>query len=359
MGCGSQAAMAPDLAPAACTLDRVRDPVTMECLPAPGALCGPCGDACTAAGGTCVMEGCSTPCDDVKVFCPKGYRCDNQHCVSALDAGCHGCYEDGDCPAGQACNVNNKQCVPAPMGPDARIEMVAFDFTNMGVTSRNLTWSIGFFSTPDPSFDPFALMPGQCGSERSTLTENAPFPVGPLRDAGAKLTLQMTGKSIDFLRESDPQFGYSYSPTAIMTTDFLPGAASWTGAGGADVGAFTVAGVIPAGFTTNPDVLAGVSASGDVTVTFSPAPESGVGTWLEVSWNEVSGNTVTSLTRIACRADDGATTITIPAAQLANVPLGTDVNLFATRASVRGVSASGLAGGRATFGVQAVGTLRR
>src|SRR6185436_15427883 len=162
--------------PPPCTLDRVRDPMTRECLPQPGQLCGPCGDECAAVGGTCVMDGCATACDDVQLFCPTGYRCSAKHCVSALDAGCHGCYEDGDCAANQACNPNNKQCVPTPAGADARLEMLALDFVfdDMGTMtrSRNLTWTLGFFSSQDPSFDPFALKPGECGSERSTLTEN-------------------------------------------------------------------------------------------------------------------------------------------------------------------------------------------
>jgi hypothetical protein len=305
------------------------------------------------------MDGCATPCT---TSCQKGYRCDNGHCVSALDGGCHGCYEDGDCAVGKVCNLNNKLCVPAPSGPDARLEMTALDFIfdDMGTPkrSRNLTWSLGFYSSRTPAFDPYGLAPGDCGSERSTLTENAPFPVGPLRDAGPKLTLALTGKQIDFFRSQD-EFGYSYSPSSIKVADLVPGAVSWSGSGGADVGAFMANAVVPADFTTTPDVLAGLSASGDVSVTFSPPAASGVGTWLEVSWNELSGNTVAALTRISCRGADGAGTVVLPASLLSGVPAGTDVNLFATRASVVELSASGVKQGRVIFAVQAAGTLKR
>jgi hypothetical protein len=357
-GCGSSASKSPDLAPAMCTLDRVRDPSTMECLPKAGALCGPCGADCP---GICVMDGCATVCDDSKVFCPIGYRCDTGHCVSALDAGCHGCYSASDCKTGEVCNLNNKQCVPAPSGADARLEMLALDFVfdNMGTMtrSRNLTYTLGFFSTRDPAFDPFALKPGACGSERSTLTENAPFPVGPLKDAGAQLALMLPAKSIVFSRTKDanPNFGFDYSGSGLMVADFSAGAASWSGSGGADVGAFTAAGTIPGDFTTTPDVLANPSMSGDVTIQFSAGAKEGA--WLEISWNEISGNTVTSLTRVACRASDGATSVTIPAAQVMSAPKNQQLNLFATRASVVEFTTSGVMQGRATFGVQKAGAI--
>jgi hypothetical protein len=354
-GCGSPAQSSPDLAPR-CTLDREWDGT--ECRPRAGALCGPCGPECTAAGGICVMDGCATPCDDTDNFCPKGYRCDDKHCVSALDAGCSGCYEDGDCSGGQVCNANNKRCVDAPSGPDARLEMLALDFVfdDMGVQkrARNLTWSLGFFTSRDASFDPFGLAPGSCGSQRSTLTENAPFPVGPLRDAGATLTLTLPLKMVSFTRERDdnPSFGFSYSTLGLMVADFTAGAASWTGTGGADVGAFAAAGTIPADFTTTPDVLAGAQVSGDVTVAFSPG--SG-GAWLEISWNEFSGNTVTALTRLACRGSGDS--VTLPSAMLVGVPRNQPVSLSATRASVSDFTATGLQQGRVVFGVQKAGTL--
>jgi hypothetical protein len=354
-GCGAPGMSSPDLAPA-CTLER--ELVGGECRPRAGQLCGPCGPECTAAGGICVMDGCATPCDDSRNFCPRGYRCDDKHCVSSLDAGCSGCYEDGDCGGGEVCNLNNKKCVPAPTGPDARLEMSALDFVydDMGVEmrARNLTWSLGFFTTRDPSFDPYGLAAGTCGSQRSTLSENAPFPVGPLRDAGATLTLALPQKMVTFDRtlEDDPKFGYTYSTFGLMVADFVAGAASWSGTGGAEVGAFNAAGTIPADFTTTPDVLDGVQVKGDVTIAFSAGSEDG---WLEVSWNEFSGNTVTALTRIACRASGDS--VTIPSAMLVDVPRNSAVSLTATRASVRDFTATGLQQGRVVFTVQKAGTL--
>ncbi len=365
--CGAPTEGPEDLLPAACTLDRERDPVSMLCLPAAGQLCGPCGPECTAAGGSCRDNACATACDDTKVFCPRGYRCDKKACIPSLVPGCSGCYEDADCAAGEACNINNKRCAPAPTGPDARLEMVALDFLfdDMGVMkkSRNLTWSLGFFARRDPSFDQYGLAPGACGSLRSTLTDNAPFPVGPLKDAGAMLTLMLPTKSIPFARAADanPNYGFNYSPAAIKVEDFTAGSASWTGTGGAAVGAFNASTTIPADFNTTPDLLGSpsvtMSAAEGVTITFDAPASSGVGSWLEISWNEASGSTVTALTQIACRAADGQSTITVPASMLAQVPRNSAVGLMATRAGVTDFTTTGIAQGRVTFGVQKAGSV--
>jgi hypothetical protein len=361
--CGSPSVTPDDMTPAACTLERERDPDTMLCKPKAGQLCGPCGDECTAAGGSCRDNACATACDDTKIFCPRGYRCDKKACIPSLLPGCEGCYEDADCGAGQACNVNNKRCVPEPTGPDAQLEMLALDFRfdDMGTPkkSRNLTWSMGFYSRRDASFNPWSLKPGECASLRSTLTENAPFPIGPLKDAGTTLTLMLPTKSIPFSREQDdnPNFGFSYSPSMIKVEDFTAGAVSWTGTGGAMVGAFNAAGTIPADFTTSPDLLAApavtMSAAAGVTVTFDPPG----GGWLEISWNEASGNTVTALTRLACRAAAGSSSVTLPAAMLTQVPRNSAVSLLATRADVIAFTTTGVAQGQVVFGVQKAGGL--
>lgn len=354
-GCGNPASESSDLARAMCTLDRVRDPTTMECLPKAGALCGPCGPECP---GICVMDGCATVCDDTNVFCPDGYFCDSGYCFSVLNAGCHGCYEDGDCKSGEVCNINNKLCVPTPTGPDARLEMLApygvlFDRDMM--TLRDLTYTLGFFSERDPAFDPFALKPGECGSQRETLTgKDAPFNVGPLKDAGARLNLLLQARSFNFspVVGLGPLWDFVYSNDRLMASDFSAGSASWSGSGGVDVGAFTVAGTIPEDFTTTPDVLSNPSASGDVTIQFSPAASEG--SWLEISWNETSDS---SSTRTACRAPEGATSVTIPAARLTSAPHNQPLNLRATRASVAEFTTRGAMQGRATWGVQQVGTI--
>jgi hypothetical protein len=236
--------------------------------------------------------------------------------------------------------------------------MLALDFLydDMGTMkrSRNLTWSIGFFAVRDPAFDPFGLAPGECKSERSTLTENAPFPVGPLKDAGASLGFALPSKMLSFTRqkEANPAFGFSYHATGLQVGDFVAGAASFSGAGGAEVGPFSVAMQVPADFTTTPDLLGPtVKSSGPVTVGFDPP---GASNWLEVSWNDISGSTVTALTRIACRAAEGASAITLPTAEVVR---GTAVNLLATRASVTGFSTSGTAQGRFVLGIQKAGSL--
>ncbi len=344
-----------------------------RCEAPAGALCGPCGDACTAALGVCRDNYCATRCDDAKTFCPRGFRCDIPQgksigaCVPALVAGCAGCAVDGDCFNGEVCNPNNRRCVPAPTGPDARLEMEALDFLfddGMGgkTRSRNLTWSLGFYSLPDPSFDFYALAPGACATAKSTLDANAPFPIGPLRDAGA-LTLALPQKMVTFTPSPDPNpnFGVGYDETGLMVADWSAGAASWSAAGGPDVGAFTVAGTIAGDFTTMPDVLGQAPVQGDaiggVALTLAPAPPAGVATFLVVSWNDVSGNMVTALTQIACRAPDGATAVSIPGAQLAAAPRGTPLDLLVARASVAKFTAKGVSDGRAVFGMQQVGAI--
>jgi hypothetical protein len=340
------------------------------CVAAPGTACAPCDAACTAAGGTCRDGGCATACDDTTTFCPLGFRCDitggrtKGTCIPTLTVGCAGCAADGDCPTGEVCNVNNRRCVATPTGPDARLEMTALDFAaGGGAPARNLTYSLGFFSRRDPSFDPFALAPGTCGSEVSSFTENAPFPVGPLRDAGDPLTLTLPTKTISFKRQQDPNpsFGFTYTGVGLMVADWTPGAASWSAPGGAAVGAFTAAGAIPPDFATTPDVLGMMPVDGDttagVTLGFDAPAPAGVGTWVEVSWNDISGSTVLSLTRIACRGPDGASSVTIPGAMLMNAPRSAQLGLTATRASVVPFTTTGVADGRAVFGTQRTGAV--
>jgi hypothetical protein len=370
---GACIAIAACIGECACTLGRTCQGGT--CLPPPGALCGPCGDACTAAGGACRSGGCATPCDETRTFCPRGFRCDfptaqslRGHCVPALADGCQGCAADGDCPAGEVCNVNNRRCVPAPTGPDARLEMESVDFlyTDAGgqpQRSRNLTFTLGFYSYRDPSFDPYALGAGACGSERSTFDTNAPFPLGPMRDAGDPLTLALPSRSIPFARsvDPDPALGFDYAAADLQVADWTAGAASWSGPGGAAVGPFHVAAAVPADYTTTPDLLAATPVAGTaqagVTVAFAPPAEAGVMTLLELSYNEGAGNTVTTLVRIACRAADGAGSVTLPATLLASVPRATALSLIATRAAVVDFAATGLAQGRVIFGVQKAGSV--
>jgi hypothetical protein len=199
----------------------------------------------------------------------------------------------------------------------------------------------------------------------STFQSNAPFPVGPLRDAGDPLTLMLPAKTVPFARTRDPNpsFGFTYDATGLQVTDWVPGPASWTTAGGADVGAFTVQGLAPDDFTTTPDI---VGAPGpvqrpkgtDLTIQFGTAAPMGVRTILTVYWNEVQGNSVTSQTQVACRAPDGATSATIPAAQLAALAVGATVGLSAIRASVTDFTAKGVALGRASFGKEQAGSFQ-
>ncbi|HZS37385.1 MAG TPA: hypothetical protein VFF06_11200 [Polyangia bacterium] len=346
-----------------------------HCAQPSGAACGPCDQACTASGGKCLTGGCAPGgCDDTTVFCARGFMCDvpagkkTGTCVPTLRADCLGCATDGDCPTGEVCNVNNRQCVPAPTGPDARLEISALDFladNGMGMMTkaRNLEYSIGFFSRRDPSFDIYALASGACASQRSTFTENAPFPVGPLRDAGATLTLALPSKSIPFARQQDPDpnFGFTYSANAIMVADFTAGPASWTGTGGADVGAFVAAGNVPAGFVTTPDVLGmtavAASAQSDLQITLDSPAAPGIRTIVEISYNEASGATVSALTELACRGLDGAASVTIPKALLATLPKSSALGLTVTRASVTDFTATGLQQGRAVFGMQQSGSV--
>jgi hypothetical protein len=243
-----------------------------------------------------------------------------------------------------------------------RVDFLAGD-VGMETVSTNLSYTLGFFSRPDPSFDPYQLAAGECGALRSTEDVNAPFPIGPMRDAGDPLTLVLPSKTVQFARMLDPNpsFGFTYSASGLMTGDWTPGAAQWKSAGGANVGAFTVDGVVPAPFTTMPDVLGMAPVAGDavngVTLMVTPAPEAGVRTILEVSWNEVSGNMVTALTQIACRAPDGAATVTIPGKQLAMAPRSTALDLLLIRASVAPIQASGVSDGEAIFGTQQLGTI--
>jgi hypothetical protein len=370
--CTPVAACAPGCA--ACTLDRVCDGQT--CRAPAGQLCAPCSDDCAMAGGLCRSSYCATRCDDTRTFCPRGFRCDipggktSGYCVPALATGCAGCAADGDCPPGEVCNVNNRRCIPAPTGADARLEMSALDFLypddqadggTVYKKARNLTWSLGFFAYRDPSFDPYALAADSCASERSTFDLHAPFPLGPMRDAGDPLTLTLPMKSIAFarVRDDNPAFGFTYSESGLMVVDWTPGAASWAGTGGADVGPFTADGAIPPEYTTTPDLLdpTPITADADagITLTFDAPAPAGVRSYLEVSYNESSGNTVTALTRIACRAPDGARTVTVPGKLLANVPRSAGLGLIVTRATVVDFTARGVALGRAVFGMQKVG----
>jgi hypothetical protein len=344
------------------------------CLPPGGQLCGPCGTDCDGAGGQCRDGFCATSCDDTKTYCPIGYRCDipqnatRGYCVPSLTTGCAGCQADADCPAGEVCNQNNRRCVPTPTGPDARLEMDAVDFLfddGMGhlTKSRNLSWTLGFFSRRDPSFDQFALAPATCGSERSTFDMNAPFPVGPLRDAGDPLTLMLPAKTVPFARmkDPDPNFGFDYNENGLMVTDWSPGPASWTGTGGADVGPFTALGAAPADYVTTPDLLTATPAMADttngVTVSFDAPAAPGVATILEVSWNEGMGATVTALEQIACRAADGAQTVTIPGAMLTAAPRGVQLSLSTARATIVPFTTKGVAAGRAVWSTQAIGAV--
>jgi hypothetical protein len=144
-----------------------------------------------------------------------------------------------------------------------------------------------------------------------------------------------------------------------MVVDWTPGTASWAGTGGADVGPFTADGAIPPEYTTTPDLLdpTPITADADagITLTFDAPAPAGVRSYLEVSYNESSGNTVTALTRIACRAPDGARTVTVPGKLLANVPRSAGLGLIVTRATVVDFTARGVALGRAVFGMQKVG----
>lgn len=355
-----------------CTLGRTC--YEQLCTAPGGQLCGPCGTDCDGAGGQCKDGYCATPCDETKTWCPIGYRCDianmatRGYCVPSLTTGCAGCAYDADCPAGEVCNQNNRRCVPTPLGPDARLEMTALDFLfddGMGnlTLSRNLQWTLGFYSRRDPAFDPYALAPGTCGSERSTFDLNAPFPVGPLLDAGDPLTLVLPSRSIPFARskDPDPNFGFDYQAADLMVADWSPGPASWSGPGGAGVGAFTAMGAVPLDFKTTPDVLAATPVPADVisgvTVMFDAAAPAGVATLLEVSWNEGMGNTVTALVQIACRAPDGAQMVSIPGSMLAQAPRGQQLGLQATRATVATFQTKGVQSGRAVWSTQAAGAV--
>jgi hypothetical protein len=162
-------------------------------------------------------------------------------------------------------------------------------------------------------------------------------------------------------KDPDPGLGFTYQSLDLMVDDFVTGPASWSGTGGAQVGAFTVAGAVPPDFTTTPDVLtaAGVTAAAgrDVTLAFDAPAPAGVRTILLVSWDEGTGNTVSAQVQIACRAPDGAASATLPAAELAAVPKGSAVSLIAIRASVADFTAQGVKLGRAVFGKQRAGTL--
>jgi hypothetical protein len=345
-----------------------------QCQIPAGMLCGPCGNECTTALGVCRDNFCATRCDDTKLFCPRGFRCDNPNmakygaCVPSLTTGCTGCGSDGDCPMGEVCNPNNRRCIAPPVGPDARLEMEQIQFVaddGMGNKSvaTELQWSTGFYTYPDPSFDPYALAPGTCGSLRSTLDENAPYPLGPGRDAGDILVLNLPSSIKDFTRTpvADPNVVLEYDASAIQVSDWVPGTVSWMGPGGKDVGPFMLSGVAPSPYTTMPDVLGMTPLAADttkgLTVAFTAPVEKGVRTILEVSWNDINGNMVTALTQIACRGMDGDTSVTVPGNLLMQTPRGQELSALLIRASVVPIQASGVKQGEAIFGTQQLGSV--
>jgi Cys-rich repeat protein len=359
-----------------CSNGRICD--GMKCVAPPAMACAPCSttgtDACTQAGGACKSWGCAPKCDDTTTFCPPGFTCSiaNGHttgyCNLIFAKTCDGCAADSDCPSGQVCNPNNRRCVPTPTGVDARLEMETVDFLGpdaMGnmVKARNLSWSLGFFARRDPSLDVYGVAAGDCVSERSTFDDNAPYPLGPLRDAGP-LTLKLGLKSFVFTATANPNpvFGFQYDSTSSPAiADFVAGAASWMGAGAGGISPFTANLVVPADFTTTPDLLTTTAptatvASG-ITVTLSPAAESGVRTLLELAWSEGSGSTITASTTIVCRAQDNATSVTIPGNLLTSAPRSTELSLVAMRASVVDFSPTGVQQGRASLAVQKSGSV--
>jgi len=350
------------------------------CHQPPGATCSPCDDVCTGNGGICFNLStdafCSTRCnDDSGPFCPAGWQCRNSRCMPVWAGTCLGCNDDSQCSPGELCNNNSRRCQKNRGGPQLRIDFDLYVYwwedptPALSHVSSNIVMSTAMGTRPGQDFNMFDLHVGECQSSLSTLTYNAPFPIGARLDVGPAIVLTNSQHSWQFAAvEDDPNPAYNpnYSFPAGFTSEagWLPGLAhTWSATGGTDVGAFETSYLFPEEFTTTPSLISGTVVHAQVgqslTLRWSPLATDPEATMLAgVSYNVINGNVVESLTQIVCRVADSDGQITIPGSLLQDVPTDGDLSLLLMRSAVGRFSATGINRGQIESSLVHAGAVR-
>lgn len=198
------------------------------------------------------------------------------------------------------------------------------------------------------------------------LSSNMPgwlgFPAGQTLDAGSAPAITGPGSPIDLLSSVVQGFAGKIvgakAGSAVMTgtTTLDPGTYTVTGGPGADVGSFQATLNVPSPMTwTNRDQLTFVNRSAPLTVSWSGGAAGDLVALVGIGLNLPSN----SGTTIVCVAAPGATSITVPADVLANVPPTRQAVLNSTDAlylvsvpqtAAAPIHANGLDSGTALFG---------